>query len=270
MSETLPLENKIIISGAGLVTINVPARIPIVTNDIKMLLLTVIVTLLIPTSGTALSTPTIVGITTTLISLVFVGLLNILVHGAALPVGVSPFQETLKSEGTVHRPLVYAYPKYSAYTLPALLEYQQTPELALRDPMVQSLSHVNVKSAMVSLQFISAVFSDGCLSSRLLKMSSFMAPLTNTAPGVPLLMLRRATPSGEGVVATNRIAPRQVAKGALRLNTIHQWLIKINNNKNEKKMQVRTSKGKPPQARGSIEYIYGLFALNRHSTEINS
>nr|CAD7203067.1 unnamed protein product [Timema douglasi] len=50
------------------------------------------------------------------ISLVFVALLNILVHGAALPVGVSPFQETLKSEGTVHRPLVYAYPKYSAYS----------------------------------------------------------------------------------------------------------------------------------------------------------
>nr|CAD7575212.1 unnamed protein product [Timema californicum] len=50
------------------------------------------------------------------ISLVFVALLNILVHGTALPVGVSPFQEALKSEGTVHRPLVYAYPKYSAYS----------------------------------------------------------------------------------------------------------------------------------------------------------
>nr|CAD7412332.1 unnamed protein product [Timema cristinae] len=52
----------------------------------------------------------------TQISLVFVALLNILMHGATLPVGVSPLQETLKSEGTVHHPLVYAYPKYSAYS----------------------------------------------------------------------------------------------------------------------------------------------------------
>nr|CAD7462376.1 unnamed protein product [Timema tahoe] len=41
----------------------------------------------------------------------------------------------------------------------ALFEFQQTPDSASRDPMVQSLSHVNVKSATVSRQFISAVFS---------------------------------------------------------------------------------------------------------------
>nr|CAD7589051.1 unnamed protein product [Timema genevievae] len=38
-----------------------------------------------------------------------------------------------------------------------LFEYQQTPDSALRNPMVQSISHVNIKSATVSRQFISAV-----------------------------------------------------------------------------------------------------------------
>nr|CAD7196926.1 unnamed protein product [Timema douglasi] len=43
-----------------------------------------------------------------------------------------------------------------------IFKYQQTPDSALRDPMVQSLSYVNVKSVMVSRQFILAVLSDGC------------------------------------------------------------------------------------------------------------
>ncbi|CAG2054443.1 unnamed protein product [Timema podura] len=42
------------------------------------------------------------------------------------------------------------------------IRIQKTPDSALRDPMVQSLSHVNVKSATVSQQFISEAFSGGC------------------------------------------------------------------------------------------------------------
>nr|CAD7613443.1 unnamed protein product [Timema genevievae] len=43
--------------------------------------------------------------------------------------------------------------------LQALFEYQQTPDSALRDSMVQSLSRFNVKSATISRQFILSALS---------------------------------------------------------------------------------------------------------------
>nr|CAD7461728.1 unnamed protein product [Timema tahoe] len=46
----------------------------------------------------------------------------------------------------------------NAGPLQELFEYQQTPDSALRDPMVQS-SHVNIKSVTVRRQFISATLS---------------------------------------------------------------------------------------------------------------